>query len=196
MIYKLLNLLFWLAVALYFGGLLALGLAAAPAIFDTTKAQHINLPGIVAPLDPAAQAGGEIFGNVLKRFWYVEIGALAAMLAAILGWFRIERLRRASTWALAVLWLTLAGALAYDTVVLTPEVWNMRQMVRDTATQHAADTQGAAWPERQAFDWLHKRSRTRGQFKAGVLLVMIAVAAWRKPPESKTAAATPAAGAV
>lgn len=192
MLRKLLDLLFWIAISLHFGGLVALGAIAAPAIFDTTKSANLQLPGTAPPLDPTTQAGGEIFGTVLHRFYYLEAAALTAVLLALLGWYFLVRLRGISTWLIALLWLALAGLTAYDAAILTPQVFSVRAQVRATATQHAG-AEPAPWPQRAEFDALHQRSESLGHYEVYLLLAIIAVAAFRNP-NPKPASTAPAAG--
>jgi hypothetical protein len=176
MLHKVRDVLFWLAVSIYFGGILTLGIVVAPAVFATAKAQHIVLPGVMPPLDPATQAGGEIFGAILQRFSYVEGACVVVILGVIAARLATKTSRRAGAWALAMLAVTLACIASYDVLILTPEVVRVRQAVRETAAAHVQDGPGAAWSERSKFDALHKRSETMGHIKALLLLGMVGVA--------------------
>jgi hypothetical protein len=179
MMRRLFDLLFWLAASLCFGGMFTVGVIVAPAVFDTTRARHIELPGISPPLDPTTQAGGEIFGVILQRFWYVELAALGVILVAILGWMFLARPVRVSTWIIAGFWAIVAGLATFDAAALTPRVWLVREQVRTSAPHHQGEPPDAPWMERTEFDALHKESELVGHLKVYALLGMIAVAAWR-----------------
>lgn len=179
---KLIDLLFWLAAALHFGGLVTLGAIAAPAIFRTTKDAGIVLPGIATPPLPGdSQAGGEIFGAIFQRYAYVEFAALGILLICILAWLFTTRFRT-STGVLAALWAITAALVIYDAAILTPRVWEVRTTVRKEAPAHAAEGMDAMWPARLEFDKLHKRSESLGKARVYALLGMIVIAAWRGTP--------------
>lgn len=192
--------LWWLGASTYFGGLSTLGAIAAPVIFATTKSAHMSMPGIVSPpLVMDRQVGGEIFGNILNAFRWVEVSALFLMLLGLTPLlFSGHRVRR-STWVLLTLWILLTGLVGYDAGYLTPRVWQVRTEVRNSAAQHllTAPVAGAAteaapaatlqsWPEQAEFDALHDRSELIGRCKIYVLLAMILVASWRGIAEKGT----------
>lgn len=183
---KLADVAFWIGVSLYFGGLLAVGLVAAPAIFQTARAQKISMPGIAEPpLDMANQVGGEIFGEVLYRFGFLEAVALALMLAGIAGWILGHKHVRRSTWVVLALWGMVAILAATDARWLRPKVWAMRTLVREQAPAHVAAGAAAPWPERDQFDRLHQWDETLGRAKVYLLLAMLIVTAWRGLAEKR-----------
>ena len=57
-----------LALVVWVGGLIALGAIAAPATFDVMAARHVADGRLLA---------GAVFGEVLRRFFYVTCGAAA-----------------------------------------------------------------------------------------------------------------------
>jgi hypothetical protein len=162
----------------------------ARAVFDTAKGAGLSMPGITAPpLEMDKQVGGELFGAVLNRFSYFEALGLALMLAGLAGWLLGHRHVRRSTWVIAALWAMVAGLAAVDAGWVRPQVWAQREVVREQAASHAADREGAEWPERAAFDRLHQLSETLGHCKGYVLLAMILVTAWRGLAEKRAAPA-------
>jgi hypothetical protein len=177
---KLADVVFWIGVSVYFGGLLVLGAVAAPAIFHAAESAHVSMPGIAEPpLVMHRQVGGEIFGAVLNRFAYVEATALALMLAGIAAWVLGHKHVRRSTWVVLICWVLLATLAAADGGVIRPRVWALRTTIREqAATRPAADAK-TAWPERDEFDRLHALDETFGRAKAYLLLAMLAVTAWR-----------------
>lgn len=60
-----------LALVVWVGGLVALGAIAAPATFDVMAARHVADGRLLA---------GAVFGEVLRRFFYVSCGAAAVIL--------------------------------------------------------------------------------------------------------------------
>ncbi|HVX85166.1 MAG TPA: hypothetical protein VH253_10160 [Phycisphaerae bacterium] len=162
----------WLGLAAYFGGMLALAVAA-PVLFHTTRAQHISMPGIASPpLDMGNETGGEIFGNILNAFAYVEVVALLLLLVGLLGKLRAGT--RVSH-VLAVLYAVLALTVLVDLGYVRPKVWNTRETVRELAATAPGGAAGAAFspPAKQSFDALHALSERLGQVKFWLLLAML-----------------------
>ncbi len=183
---KLADVVFWIGLSLYFGGLMTIGAVVAPAVFQASREAHLSMPGIAAPpLVIDTQVGGEVFGAILNRFSFVEAAALGLMLAGLATWLLAHKQVRWSTLVLLALWTFVAGMAAYDSASLRPRVWKLREDVRQQAPAHAADAVGAAWPDREEFDRLHTASETLGRSKGYVLLAMIFVAAWRALAERR-----------
>ncbi len=177
---KFADIFFWLGVSLYFGGLITVGAIVAPAVFDTTRDRAITMPGIISPpLQMDTQVGGEIFGEIINRFGYLEALALALMLAGLTGSLLLQRAVRRITLLILVLWIFVAALAIVDAAWLRPKVWSQRTIVRDEAAQHLSDTPAAPWPAREQFDSLHRASENLGHIKAYLLLAIICAAAWR-----------------
>lgn len=108
-----------IALALWIGGLVALGLVAAPELFDALQARN-----------PAGgrQLAGELFGGIFSRFQYVAWGLGGVLLASLgtraaLG----PRPRR-----FAVRMWTVSAMLAASVVtsfVITPRIDDIRREV-------------------------------------------------------------------
>jgi len=176
---KLADAAFWIGLALYFGGIAAIAVAA-PAVFKTAQEKQLKLPGIAdPPLDMGNQVGGEIFGNVLYNFRIIEAIALALMLVGIGTWVLGHKHVRRSTWVILTLWAMVAAITAVDIGWLQNRIWELRETVRQQAPAHAAEGKGARWPERIQFDTLHHWDESLGHAKAYILLGMILVASWR-----------------
>jgi len=128
---------YFLALALWVGGLAALSLVAAPVVFKT------------APSRPVA---GEIFGSVLRAFGYVEM-ACAAVLAVssiVLGLRSPEE-----GWVRGVR-LALVGLMLLLLVTYALGVHPAIAQERDRIPNFAALTEGD--PARARFDRLHRWS--------------------------------------
>jgi hypothetical protein len=184
---KIFDVLFWVSVSAYFGGMLVVGAVVAPTVFRTAEATGMSMPGIATPpLAADRQVGGEIFGAVLNRFAAVEVVALILLLVAILGWIASHPSVRRSTWVIAGLWACLLGLTVYDSYSIRSRVWQVRTQVRETAAAHVDYKEGmSGWPEKTEFDALHKRSELVGRLKAYLLLGMVVAAAWRGGADKK-----------
>ena len=173
---RLAHLAFWLGASLYFGGLVTLGVIAAPAIFETAHSGNLSMPAISPPLEMWKQVGGEIFGNILNRFVWVEVISLVLLLVGIGVPLVTHRPVRRSAVISFILWLILAAVVSYDSAFLRPKVWTMRDQLRGSAITHvSAGTQPSTqpWPERDEFETLHDRSEMLGRVKVYVLLGLI-----------------------
>jgi hypothetical protein len=129
-----------LALTVWAGGLLALGLVAAPATFDTAAAQQLPDFRLLA---------GTIFGETLRRFHHVGYACgivllLSLAARAVLG----PRPRRfALRIAIAIVML---GAMLYSGFVVTPQVERLRD-----EPGPALSTLPASDPRRVAFGRAH-----------------------------------------
>lgn len=172
MLRRILWFLFFLAMALHLGGMVALGVIAAPAIFRTVRANEAVLPGMPPWVNATDQLGGEIFGEVLMRFRMIETAALAIMgLVVLLELALYVR----GKWSLSVqvvraaLVAAVATLVIYDAASLTPTVWETR-----TRWRQAADVNQAA-ALKTDFDRLHKRSENLGRVRVYLLLALLGV---------------------
>jgi len=65
-----------LALVVWVGGLIALGAVAAPATFDVMAARHVSDGRLLA---------GAVFGEVLRRFFFVSCGAAALVFLTLIA---------------------------------------------------------------------------------------------------------------
>jgi hypothetical protein len=186
------HLSFWLGASLYFGGLVSIGAIAAPGVFFVTTHNVITMPAIPAALNMGNQVGGEIFGEVLNRFVWIEVIASVLLGVGILVPLASHRPVRKSTSILFSLWLGVVVLMVYTSAYLHPQVWEMRSKLRASATTRpaygaltpaAAATQ-PAWPEMEQFDSLHARAETLARIKAYLVLAIIVVGSMRGITES------------
>jgi hypothetical protein len=134
-----------LAIAIWMGGLLALGAVAAPAIFDVVAARQVPEARILS---------GAIFGEVLRRFDLVSyacgaIVLLALALRAVLG----PRPRRFSV--RAGIALLMLGASLYAGLVIAGRIDSVQRQIGPGV---AASSLPAGDPRRVAFGSLHRQS--------------------------------------
>lgn len=132
-----------LAVAAWFGGLLALGAIAAPAIFDVVDSGRV-VGGRVA--------AGALFGEILRRFHLVGYACGAVILISLL--LRAILGPRPRHFALAAVTTTLMlGAAVYSGVVISNRIEQLRQEIPGTPSALAEDD-----PRRVEFGRLHLQS--------------------------------------
>jgi hypothetical protein len=134
-----------LALAVWVGGLVALGAIAAPAIFDVVT---------LRPIADGRALSGAIFGEILRRFHLVAYGCAAGVIGslitrAVLGprprWFAVR---------LAIAAVMLA-ATAYSGLVVSPRIERLRADI-GVSPSSLADHD----PRRAAFGQLHGLSTT------------------------------------
>jgi hypothetical protein len=134
-----------LAIAVWIGGLLALGAIAAPAIFEVVTLRQVP---------DGRMLSGAIFGEVLRRFHLVSYGCgvvivVALFARAVLG----PRPPRFSIrFSLAVLML---GATLYSGMVQSRRIEHVQQQI---GAGVAPSSLAASDPRRVAFGRLHGQS--------------------------------------
>lgn len=134
-----------LAIAVWIGGLLALGAIAAPAIFEV----------IALRLGPDSRLlSGAVFGEILKRFHPVTYGCgavilLGLIIRAVLG----PRPRRFAI-RLTIAIVMLAAAM-YSGMVLSSRIDRVQEQIGATT---AASSLPADDPRRLEFGRLHGQS--------------------------------------
>jgi hypothetical protein len=177
--------LLWLGLAAYFGGMLALGVAA-PALFNTLRDTHAASPLLPGGPDAAPQLGGEVFGNVLKNFQVIEWISIAFILVGVLAQLLSPSARRKSAHNLAIMFAALLIVGCLDWFQTTPLLWKTRTEWRQALTAH--DEPAAATLHAQ-FDALHRQSVRLAQAKLFLLFAMILLTAWTASNRVESASA-------
>ena len=131
------------ALAVWIGGLIALGALVAPSIFGV--------------LDASGMAGGRtlagtLFGEILRRFHYVAYVCGAVVLASLAARGVLGPRPRRFSVRLAILAAILA-ATVYSGLVVSPEVVRMQQSIGAAPSTLASED-----PRRAAFGRLHATS--------------------------------------
>lgn len=163
------KIVFWLALAIYFGGLLILGVVVAPTLFHTVRETNAVMISAPAGWHNPDQLGGEIFGNILRTFSMVEVASLVLMgvgltLTAGAGSPRLRRIQ-------ALLLMLVTILTGFDMTMTNRQVWQERAAWRAAATQSTTE----AATHKARFDVLHKRSEATGKAKVFLLLALLAV---------------------
>jgi hypothetical protein len=133
------------AIAVWIGGLLALGAIAAPAIFDVVAARGIADARIVS---------GAIFGEALRRFHLVAYGCGAAVVLALVARAVLGPRPRRFAVRLGVGAAMFAAAL-YAGVVVHARITSLQQEI---GANVSASSLPAGDPRRVEFGRLHGRS--------------------------------------
>jgi Domain of unknown function (DUF4149) len=133
------------AIAVWIGGLLALGAIAAPAIFDVVAARGIADARIVS---------GAIFGEALRRFHLVAYGCGAAVVLALIARALLGPRPRRFALRLCIASVMLAAAL-YAGLVLQTRITALQQEIGANVSASSLPQDD---PRRVEFGRLHGRS--------------------------------------
>jgi hypothetical protein len=134
-----------LALAVWIGGLVALGAVAAPAIFQVVAERGV----------PAGRTlSGAIFGDALRRFHLVGYACGAWILVALIA--RAVLGPRPRRFALRVgLTAVMLGATLYSGVILSANIARVQQQIGEGISPSSLP---AGDVRRAEFDRLHSRS--------------------------------------
>lgn len=156
--FQLVQILYWLALATWFGGVLFVAISA-PIVFRTIRAHDPTLPTVLSVNlegQHATLLAGEIVGNILAVL--VKVGLVCAgvlLVTFVVQWFY---LRPAGAeligFALrAAMLLAAAGITLYDWLSLWPRISEARREYIDNA-----DDPDIANPAKDRFDQYHRES--------------------------------------
>lgn len=156
--FQVVQILFWLAVATWFGAVLFVAVAA-PVIFRTIRDANPILPNVLS-VNLEHQHGtllaGTIVGNLLAHLRWVQAACALLLFGTMIAQvFTIDLSGPNGTAALvrAGLLIAAAGLLAVDWAYLAPRVARHRQEYLDHA-----DDPDVANPAKERFDEQHRRS--------------------------------------
>lgn len=136
----LVQILYWLALSTWFGGVLFVAIAA-PIIFRTIREGDPVLPAVLSVNlegQHATLLAGSVVANLLRTLLRVELicaGVLAVVIIA--QWFFVDL----SGWNLILpvlrtaLYLAAVALVIYDWRVVWPKVWKFRQEYIDNADE-------------------------------------------------------------
>lgn len=134
-----------LAIAVWIGGLLALGAVAAPAIFDVVALRQVPDSRLLS---------GAIFGEVLRRFHHVSYGCGAVILLSLITRAVLGPRPRNFSIRLAIAVLMLAGSL-YSGMVVSSRIERVRQEIGPAVAPSSLPATDA---RRSEFGRLHAQS--------------------------------------
>jgi uncharacterized membrane protein len=129
-----------LALVVWVGGLIALGAIAAPATFDIMAARQVANGRLLA---------GAVFGEVLRRFFYVSCGAAAVIFLSLTA-RRVLGPKPRHAGIRAGILVLMTGAMLYAGIVVAGRI----AAIQATITV-APSTLPASDPRRVEFGRLH-----------------------------------------
>jgi len=172
-LFQLVQIIYWLALATWFGGALFIAIAAQ-VIHRTVKEANPILPNVLAVNlegQHATLLSGTIVSNLLKRMTMLELSCAAALAIASVGQLFLIDLtdnnRVAMIMRIAML-LAAAAIVVYQWRVVWPKI----EIFRQQYIEHADDPD-VANPAKDQFDQEQKGTVTLLMFVLFLLLGMI-----------------------
>jgi uncharacterized membrane protein YqjE len=173
MLFQLVQILYWLALSTWFGGVLFIAVAA-PIIFKSVRELNPILPNVLS-VNLQGQHGellaGTVVGNLLSRLAQIELVCAAVLLIIlIIQPFIIDTYDTNRTAAIlrTVMFVVAAALVLADRFVLWPKIWKARQEYLDNA-----DEPEIANPAKDQFDEEQRHSVMLMQTVLFLLLGMI-----------------------
>jgi hypothetical protein len=171
MLFQLVQIVYWLALSTWFGGVLFVAVAA-PIIFRTVRESNPVLPDVLS-VNLEGQHGtllaGSIVANLLGMLSRVEIGCAAVlMLALIAQWVMVDAGHWLSSLLRCAMLIAAAVVVGYGRWHVWPRILENRQ----TYIDHA-DEPEVANPAKERFDHYHRESVTLLTVVLGLLLGMV-----------------------
>ena len=164
-LFQLVQIIYWLALATWFGGVLFVAMAA-PAIFRTVRENNPVLPHVLSVNlegQHATLLAGSIVGSLLARLAWVQLICGGLLLLVIVAHFFVANLSGANQTAAIIrtaLFFAASALALYDGWFLWPQLWRYRQEFIDNA-----DEPDVANPIKEQFD--------RGQRRSVALLMAV-----------------------
>jgi len=171
--FALIQTLYWISLATWFGGVLFIAIAA-PNIFRTVKDHNPILPTVLS-VNLEGQHGsllaGTIVANLIATLVHVELLSAAALLVALVGqWFVTET--RGDAYLLPLLrsamFVAALGFVLYDWRVIWPKI----TLFRDQYLAHA-DEPEVANPANDEFNRYQHESELLLRIRLALLLALI-----------------------
>lgn len=173
MAFQFIQILYWLALATWFGGVLFVAIAA-PSIFRTVRKSKPILPDILSANlkeQHATLLAGTIVGNLLARLTTVQLVCAAVLIVTgIAQLFVIDLSDRNGVAAIlrSVMLIIAVALVVYHWLIIWPELLKYRgEYIAN------ADEPEIANPARERFDVAHRRSVMILQVVLFMLLGMI-----------------------
>jgi hypothetical protein len=173
MSFALVQIIYWISLSTWFGGVLFIAVAA-PVIFRTIKDSNPILPSVLS-VNLEGQHGsllaGTIVANLLNQLVRIELLCAGGLLLGLVGqWFVTEV--SGSHWLLPLLrsamFLGAVVIVLYDWRILWPKIDGARTLYVDHA-----DEPEVANPAKEDFDRLHGESVNLLMVRAALLLAII-----------------------
>ena len=140
MLFQLVQILYWLALATWFGGVLFIAIAA-PIIMRAMREDKPVLPTVLSVNlegQHGTLLGGTVVGRIMEVLFRVELACAGAMLLALIAqWIFLHPVGPSLVTPLVrtALYLGAVGLLIYHWRVLWPAMWTKRQEYIDHADE-------------------------------------------------------------
>jgi hypothetical protein len=174
MLFQLVQVIYWIALSMWFGGALFLGVAA-PVIHRTVMENRPILPHVLSvnlENKHATLLSGTIISNLLAAISRIEVVCAAILLVVIAAqWFLIDLSDswvRTSAFLRSGLYLGAAAVVIYEWSFAWPRILQFRQAYIDNA-----DDPEKANPASEQFDKLQRESEILLQVLIALLLGII-----------------------
>jgi hypothetical protein len=172
MLLLLVQIVYWLALATWFGGVLFVAISV-PVIFNTVRENHPVLPTVLSvnlENQHATLLAGSIVGNLIERLTWIELACAAALLPAMVGqWALVPPMPGDLVPAVrAALYLAAVAVIIYHWRFVWPRIIAQR-----TQYVEHADEPEVANAAKDEFDRLQRESVTLLTIVLGCLLGMV-----------------------
>jgi hypothetical protein len=173
MAFSLLQIIYWIALSTWFGGVLFIAIAA-PVIFRTVKENNPILPTVLS-VNLEGQHGsllaGTIVANLIAQLMNIELLCAAGLLIGLIGqWFLSDT--SGQNWLLPMLrtgmYLAAVGFVIFDWRVIWPKITRYR----DQYIEHA-DEPDIANPANDEFNHYQRESEFLLRIRLALLLGLI-----------------------
>ena len=198
MAFPLVQTLYWIALATWFGGVLFIAIAA-PIVFRTVKEHNPILPTVLSVNlegQHSALLAGTVVSNLIAQLVRIELLCAATLLVALVGqWFVTDTRGDAFLLPLirSAMYLAAVGFVVYDWRVIWPKI----RLFRDQYIHHA-DEPDVANPANDEFNRYQHESELLLRIRLALLLALVLFSANITPkraeiPFPTARAATPPA---
>lgn len=179
--FQIVQILYWLVLASWLGGMVFMALAA-PVVFAVLRRMNVRVPGYTSMElneEHPTIAAGEVVGGLLARLAQIQLICAGTLLPLIIAQFLLADLSGPGV-AMGVirlaLWAVAVGLLYYEWRIHYPRTWSLRQQY----LEHV-DTPEKADPAREAFEKEQRRSELVYQATVMVLIGMVMFSAGLMP---------------
>lgn len=173
MAFSLLQIIYWIALATWFGGVLFIAIAA-PIIFKTVKESNPILPTVLS-VNLEGQHGsllaGTIVANLIAQLRWIELICAGGLLLSLIGqWFLTDT--GGDKWLMplirSAMFVAAMGFLVFDWVLIWPKL----TLFRDQYIAHA-DEPDVANPANDEFNRYQQESELLLKIRLALLLGMV-----------------------
>jgi hypothetical protein len=183
-VFQLIQTLYWLALATWFGGVLFIGIFA-PIIFRTVRESNPTLPTVLSvnlENEHGSLLAGSIVASILRILSTIQLVCAAVVLATLIcQWILMDRTRENITHASirSVLFVIAVALVCYDRWFVWPKAWRYREEYIENA-----DDPEIANAAKEQFDRYHHESVRVLSIIIAALSLMIAFSTVITAPSS------------